>query len=98
MNFVKMKPGRYNLERVTDKAGDSGHHLVSLDPGTLVRIGDPGELHLGARIQCGSSYARTMQWQDWWMTSVLTEFIETSADLSYVKFRTNNSVYEVWSK
>lgn len=94
---VVVKRGRYRLARDRDGAGDAGFSLVSLDPITGERVGEHGELHLGARIQCGSHYARSYTYQDWWMTTAITEFLEVSEDNSYVKFKTGNSVYELWS-
>ena len=95
---VKMKGGRYHLSRVPDGAGDSGMFLCSLNPETHELVGEHGEVHLGARVQCGSHFARSYQHQDWWMTSVVTEFLEISPEFDFVKFRTNNSIYELKSR
>ena len=69
---VKLKPGHYYMSREGDGAGDSGTMLRSLDE-TGKQVGENGELHLGCSIQCGSHFARTMQWQDWWLTTPILE-------------------------
>jgi len=94
---IKSGGGNYYLERDRDKAGDYGTMLRSLDIEGK-QVGENGELHLGCSIQCGSQYARTMQWQDWWLTTPITEFLEISKDGTFVKFRTKNSVYSVFAK
>jgi len=48
---------------------------------------------LGAYMKVGSSYARTMQSQDWWRTNKVAEILVDTHD--YVKFVTaSGSVYE----
>jgi hypothetical protein len=40
----------------------------------------------------GALTARTMQWQDYWLTTEVLEILEETED--YVKFRTKNTIYE----
>lgn len=83
----------YRLKRLRDGKGDSG------DVSTLFWMSD-GEIkfenhskpRVGVAIQVGSSRARTMQWQDYWQTSYITEILEDTGD--YIKFKTGNSIYE----
>jgi hypothetical protein len=73
--------------------------VIKLKPGKylLTRerdgIGENGEIHVGCSIQCGNFYARSYSGQDWWLTTDVTEILETNEDNSYVKFKTGNSVY-----
>ena len=92
--MAKLKNGTYYLDRETDASGDYGPMLKSLNS-KGEQVGENGELHFGCAIQCGSFFARTMQWQDWWLTTPITEFIEISQDGKYCKFKTKNSVYSV---
>jgi len=94
---VEMSRGTYYLARDQDQAGDCGAMLRSLDVEGK-QVGKNGELYLGCSVQCGSQYARTMQWQDWWLTTPITEFLEISEDGKFVKFRTKNSIYSVLVK
>jgi hypothetical protein len=44
-------------------------------------------------MRVGSGYARTMQHQDWWQTTLIKEILEESEN--YVKFKTHSgSIYE----
>jgi hypothetical protein len=94
---VTMKPGRYAMSRVGDGAGDSGGMLISIDPATQQTSGENGDIVKGCCIRCGSHFARTMQWQDYWTTTPVVEILEVNEDNSVVKFKTGNSVYEVKS-
>jgi hypothetical protein len=83
----------YSLSRVRDGAGDSGQmcNLLWEEDGEL-KVEPNGKPRVGVAVQVGSHYARTMENQDWWQTSYITEIIEEKDD--YVKFKTGNSVYE----
>jgi len=89
--------GRYSLTRVRDGAGDSGGMLRSINPATAKQHGENGEVTVGCRLRCGSVYARTMQDQDWWLTTPVTAILEKADDNSWVKVRTLNSDYLVKS-
>jgi hypothetical protein len=89
--------GRYSLSRTRDGAGDSGMMLESIDPTTAKRHGENGEVTVGCCLRCGSMYARTMQDQDWWLTTPVTAILEKADDNSWVKVRTRSSDYLVKS-
>lgn len=50
---------------------------------------------VGCSMLVGSVTARSYANQDYWLTTVVTEIIEDKGD--YVKFRTENSIYEWWA-
>lgn len=54
---------------------------------------------IGHCMQIGSLYARTMQHQDWWMTTPVTDIVlDTKVGEKHVViFKTKNSVY-LWVK
>ncbi len=83
----------YTLSRVSDGVGDSGSMstLLWVKDDKVIYEQD-GHPRLGVCVRVGSIYARTMDVQDWWQTSFITEIIEDTGD--FVKFKTNNSVYE----
>ena len=85
----------YALARVTDGAGDSGNMSQALRvvDGELENGGDRPKVGYAMRV--GSSYARTYETHDYWTTTYVQEILEERDD--YVKFRTNNSIYE-WKK
>jgi len=83
----------YSLRRERDGAGDSGNMSM------LFWVEDDRVLHennskprVGVVVRVGSVIARTMQQQDYWTTTYVTEIIEESDN--YVKFKTGNSIYE----
>jgi len=86
----------FNLFRDSDGWGDQGSMLNSIDPKTMGFKGKNGDVYLGCCIQCGSQHARTMQWQDWWLTTPIIEFI--SATDTEIRFKTKNSVYTLRGK
>ncbi len=83
----------YSLKRESDGAGDSG--LVSdalwLKDDKL-QVEHNARPRVGVAIQVGSPFARTMQYQDWWQTSLCTDILIDEEN--YVKFKTGNSTYE----
>lgn len=82
----------YSLYR-EDGSGDSGGTSIVLwEDNGEVKMEHNAKPRIGVCIQVGSSYARTMQWQDWWQTSYITEILEERED--YIKFKTKNSTYE----
>lgn len=85
----------YSLRRVSDGAGDTGQMSKALRlVDGRVEYGEDRPL-IGYNIQVGSHHSRTYEGQDYWITTVVQEIIEEREN--YVKFRTNNSVYE-WEK
>lgn len=93
MKKIKLKGSRFHLSRESDGEGDSGHLLVSINPDTMDSY--QNEIRVGCCVQCGSLYARSMQWQDYWMTTPVTEILEVTTNT--VKFKTKNSIYIVES-
>lgn len=86
----------YSLSRVSDGAGDSGNmsQALRLDHNRDIENGGDRP-KVGYAMRVGSSYARTYEANDYWTTTYVQEIIEERDD--YVKFRTNNSIYE-WKK
>lgn len=88
---------RYSLVKVgSPSIGDSGPMSVTLwsDNGEIKEEHDSRPV-VGRVIRVGSYMARSYTSQDWWQTSLINEIIEDTDN--YVKFITNNSVYE-WRK
>jgi len=83
----------YSLVRESDGAGDSGSMSNAIDPASGKTIGS--RPIVGAMLQVGSPYSRTMDIQDWWCTTPVLELLEVSENR--VRFRTKNSVY-LWRK
>lgn len=92
LKSVVLKPGKYSLYRVSDNAGDSGLMFNCVSPRGKI-VGKPGEIRLGHACQCGSLVGRTLQWQDWWLTTLVTEILEINEDKTEVRFKTTNSEY-----
>lgn len=89
---IKLIEGSYILSRIGDNAGDSGSLVVSIDYDNNFHH---YEIKLDCCVRVGSHIARTMQWQDYWTTTPVTEILEVSPDNTYVKFKTRNSVYKL---
>lgn len=85
----------YSLYREDGNGDSGGESLAIWEEEGEVKFEHDARPRVGICIQVGSSYARTMQWQDWWQTSYITEIIEESEN--YIKFKTKNSIYE-WKK
>ena len=83
----------YTLSRMSDKAGDSGSicNLLWEEDGEF-KVEYHGRPRVGVAVMVGSSVTRTMQYQDWWQTSYITEILEDNE--TYIKFKTQNSIYE----
>jgi len=96
---VFLKGTRYILQRESDLVGDSGPILVSIPPAS--RYDDKstylnGAITVGHCIRCGSSIARSYQWQDYWQTTPVIRILLYDKDLNMVKFVTKSgSVYTV---
>ena len=93
----------YWMYRERDGRGDSGSMSMALVPtydgnGKVVDIQyiNGARPQVGYVMRVGSTYARTMQHQDWWQTTLIKEILEESEN--YVKFKTHSgSIYE-WKK
>ena len=84
----------YSLKRVSDGIGDSGPvSTLMWEENGEVKYENQARPRVGTSIQVGSLTARTMQYQDYWQTSYITEIIEDTENM--VKFKTLNSEY-VW--
>ena len=83
----------YSLSRQSDGVGDSGGMSLLLweEDGDL-KTEYYTKPRVGVCVRVGSTYARTMQYQDWWQTSYIEEILEEEEDR--VLFRTKNSIYE----
>jgi len=85
----------YFLRRIRDGGGDSGGmSLLLWQEDDDIKYEHNARPRVGVAIRVGSITARTMQYQDWWQTSYITEILEETEN--YIKFKTGNSVYE-WS-
>ena len=81
----------YSLYR-EDGSGDSGGVSITLwEENGEVKVEHNARPRVGVCIQVGSAYARTMQYQDYWQTSYITEIIEDTPQK--VVFKTKNSTY-----
>lgn len=88
----------YVLRRERDGSGDMGPMCEALwiDPVTgRLQTEKDARPRVGVALKVGSYHARTMQWQDWWCTTAITEILEEGP--SHVRFKTANSVYD-WGK
>lgn len=67
---------------------------VDLDTG---KEGESGLIEVGKSIKCGSYFARSYSYQDWWMTTPVTAIYDYEEDAvegtSSCKVKTGNSVY-----
>lgn len=91
---MKLKGSKFKLVRDSDGEGDEGDCLVSIHPVSLEH--KPCEILVGYLVQCGSKRARTMSWQDYWMTTPVVEILE--ATNKKVRFTTKNSTYTLTFK
>lgn len=85
---------RYSLRRERDGAGDSGpmsQGIRFMDHGGYL-IEDNARPRIGYAMRVGSLYGRTYAAQDWWQTTIIIEILEDTTH--FVRFRTDNSVYE----
>lgn len=84
------------LKRVSDGAGDSGSLVQAIkwsEDGRFKEVVDSKPV-VGCSLLVGSVVARTLISQDYWLTTVVTEILEERED--YVRFRTENSEYELF--
>lgn len=85
---IKLKGNAFRLRRELDQMGDESRALKTIDPTTGATIGELNEVHIGGRLLIGVPNATR-----WWLTSIVTEFLEVSDDLTYLRFKTKNSIY-----
>ena len=87
----------YSLYRERDGVGDSGgmSDAAHLDERGDLIVEHDSEPQVGKSIRVGSTYARTMESQDWWQTTPVQEILEREEGEGTlkIKFRTRNSVY-----
>jgi len=91
------------LKRLNDGLTNIGSVIESIkwnEDGTFNSIvGDRPVL--GCSIRIGNTTAKMFTSKDWWLTTVVTEILEEKYHkdkLEYCKFRTENSVYELYSE
>lgn len=90
------------LRRVSDGAGDEGSMVQALgvnEMGVITGVVDSKPV-VGCVLLVGSTTARSYSHQDYWMTTIITEIIEErkneNGKLTYFRFRTKNSEYELF--
>ena len=90
------------LRRVSDGAGDQGSLVQAIkwnEDRTFKEVVDNKPV-VGCSLLVGSATARSYSYQDYWLTTQVTEIIEENKNpegkLIYVKFRTRNSEYELF--
>ena len=91
----------FHLKRVRDGKGDDGSRSEAIawnEDGTFKEVVDHRPT-LGCSMLVGSLTARSYSSQDYWLTTTVTEIIESieNEQTTYMKFRTGNSVYEWWN-
>lgn len=88
------------LRRVSDGAGDQGSNVQAIswnEDGSFKAVEGSRPI-VGCSVMVGSATARSYSSQDYWLTTPVTEIIEERFDgdkLTYVKFKTGNSEYEL---
>jgi hypothetical protein len=86
------------LRRRGDNAGDAGGRSEAIawnEDGTLKEVVSDRPT-VGCSMLVGSVTARSYSYQDYWLTTVVTEILEDKGH--YVKFRTENSIYEWYTE
>jgi hypothetical protein len=86
----------YRLYRSGDEKGDAGGMSIA------IKYEQNGEADMkldsrplvGYRMRVGSAYARSMQWQDWWQTTPVTEIV--SDEPTKVVFKTQSGSEYTW--
>jgi hypothetical protein len=91
----------FYLRRTRDGAGDSGARSEAIawrDDNRFDKVVDYKPT-VGYSMLVGSLSARSYSFQDYWLTTVVTEILEeiNSDDVHYIKFKTGNSEYEWWN-
>jgi len=90
------------LRRVSDGEGFSGSLVESIawnEDGTFKEV-TGSKPKLGESLKVGSPFAGTYSNRDWWMTTPITKILEErwteNGLLEYMKFKTENSTYEMF--
>lgn len=88
----------YSLRRTRDGAGDSGtmSSAVFFNENGKAERTENSHPFVGAVMIVGSMAARSYSQQDYWITTRITEILETreTPEGKYVRFKTGNSEYE----
>jgi hypothetical protein len=91
----------FHLRRTRDGEGESGGSSEAIEWNEdLTYKGVKGYYpEIGCSMKVGSVTARSYSNRDWWMTTQITEILEEikTDDVTYVKFKTGNSIYEWWN-
>lgn len=91
----------YHLRRVTDSEGFSGavSDSISWNKDRTFNKIDGIFPKVGNSMKVGSLTAGTYSRRDWWMTTIVTEILEEIKNeyVHYIKFKTENSIYEWWN-
>lgn len=89
------------LKRVLDGEGYSGSLVESIawnEDGTFKKVTGSTPT-VGESVRVGTLTAGTFSDRDWWMTTPVTEIVKEEKNeegrLTYVMFKTENSVYEL---
>jgi hypothetical protein len=89
------------LIRLSDKKGESGSRVdaIEWDENGKFKEVKGHEPIIGCSLLVGSVTARSYSDTDYWLTTPITEILERKKDEKslYVKFKTENSVYEFFS-
>lgn len=91
----------YTLFRVGDNAGDSGHlcEILKLSKEGVIR--DTHRIpKVGWHVRVGALYGRTLNPQDYWTTTPVTEILEDTStkELRTIKFKTRSNSTYIWTK
>jgi len=91
------------LRRMSDGEGYSGSLIESIawnEDGTFKEV-TGSKVTVGESMRVGTMTAGTYSNRDWWMTTPVTEILEERKNdegkYEYVKFRTENSIYEIFA-
>ena len=84
------------LKRVSDGKGDQGglSQAIKWNEDSTFKEVVSDRPTIGCSMYVGSVTARSYSYQDYWLTTEITEILEEKDD--YVKFKTKNSEYEWW--
>lgn len=86
----------YSLTRERDGAGDSGGMSLALwIEGEEVKNENNARPRVGVAMRVGSLFARSMQWQDWWQTTVIKKIL--SDEPNKVVFETSHGSKYTWT-
>ena len=90
------------LRRVSDGEGYHGSLVESIawnEDGTFKEV-TGSKPTVGESMKVGTMTAGTYSTRDWWMTTEVTEILEERKNeegkYEYVKFKTENSIYELF--